>query len=42
MKHYKSVFFCYILEFQSPLHKLSFPVEDLLAMVLLVTSKGKE
>ena len=34
--------FCQILECQSPLHKHSVPIEDLLVMVLLETNKGKE
>jgi len=33
--------FCKIRECQSPLHKRKASMEDLLAMVLLVTNKGK-
>jgi len=34
--------FCQILECQSPCTNVKTPIADLLAMVLLVTNKGKE
>jgi len=42
MKHYKSVDFLSNFRMSVPLHKHGLLVDDLLVMVLLVTSKGKE
>jgi len=42
MKHYKSVDFLSNFRMSVPLHERSLPIEDLLAMILLVTNKGKE
>jgi len=42
MKHYKSVDFSSYFRMSVPLHKRNLPIEDPLAMILLVTNKGKE
>jgi len=42
MKHYKSVDFLSNFRMSVVLHKHSFPIEDLLVMMLLGTNKGKK
>jgi len=42
MEHFKSVDFLSNFRMSVTLHKRSLPIEDLLVMILLVTSKVKE